>query len=58
MSRPARPDYAAIARIEREIYGETFTHDGAPLPAVCVNGCAKPLYKGGMCCPCYRRCRN
>jgi len=25
-----RPDYAAIARMEREIYGEAFKHDGAP----------------------------
>ena len=25
-----RPDYAHIARMEREIYGETFSHDGAP----------------------------
>lgn len=25
-----RPDYAHIARMEREIYGEAFTHDGAP----------------------------
>jgi hypothetical protein len=30
--RPARPrpDYAAIARMERRIYGETFGHAGAP----------------------------
>jgi hypothetical protein len=28
-NRP-RPDYALIAEMEREIYGETFTHDGAP----------------------------
>ena len=27
--RPA-PDYAAIARMEREVYGETFGHEGAP----------------------------
>lgn len=25
-----RPDYAAIARMERDIYGETFGHEGAP----------------------------
>ena len=25
-----RPDYAAIARLEREVYGETFKHEGAP----------------------------
>jgi hypothetical protein len=25
-----RPDYRHIARIEREIYGEAFHHDGAP----------------------------
>ena len=25
-----RPDYAHIASMEREVYGETFTHDGAP----------------------------
>lgn len=25
-----RPDYAHIARMEREVYGETFRHDGAP----------------------------
>jgi hypothetical protein len=27
-----RPDYALIAAIEREVYGETFRHDGAPEP--------------------------
>lgn len=27
-NRP-RPDYSAIARMEREVYGETFQHDGA-----------------------------
>jgi hypothetical protein len=31
VNRP-RPDYAAIARMEREIYGEAFNHDGAPEP--------------------------
>lgn len=25
-----RPDYAAIARMERDVYGETFQHDGSP----------------------------
>ena len=25
-----RPDYSLIARMEREIYGEAFSHDGAP----------------------------
>ena len=25
-----RPDYSAIARMEREVYGETFKHEGAP----------------------------
>jgi hypothetical protein len=30
-SRP-RPDYSLIAAMEREIYGETFGHDGAPEP--------------------------
>lgn len=30
-SRP-RPDYAHIARMEREVYGEAFHHDGAPAP--------------------------
>lgn len=29
LERP-RPDYAAIARMERRIYGETFGHAGAP----------------------------
>jgi hypothetical protein len=28
----AVPDYAAIAAMEREVYGETFTHEGAPKP--------------------------
>ena len=32
LDRP-RPDYAAIARMEREIYGETFKHEGAGQPA-------------------------
>jgi hypothetical protein len=27
---PPRPDYALIASMEREIYGEAFHHDGAP----------------------------
>ena len=30
-SRP-RPDYSAIAAMEREVYGETFEHEGAPKP--------------------------
>jgi hypothetical protein len=29
LERP-RPDYAAIAAMEREVYGETFEHEGAP----------------------------
>ena len=29
LDRP-RPDYAAIARMEREVYGEAFKHEGAP----------------------------
>ena len=29
LGRP-RPDYSAIAAMEREVYGETFEHDGAP----------------------------
>lgn len=29
LDRP-RPDYSAIAAMERDIYGETFGHDGAP----------------------------
>ena len=28
--RRPRPDYALIARMEREVYGEAFHHDGAP----------------------------
>ena len=28
-NRP-RPDYSVIARMEREVYGETFEHEGAP----------------------------
>lgn len=28
--RARRPDYSRIATLEREIYGETFSHDGAP----------------------------
>lgn len=31
-----RPDYAAIARMERDVYGETFGHDGAPARTVGV----------------------
>lgn len=31
-----RPDYAAIARMERDVYGETFEHDGAPARTVGV----------------------
>ena len=30
---PLRPDYSRIAAMEKEIYGEVFTHDGAPAPA-------------------------
>jgi hypothetical protein len=29
-----RPDYAAIASMEREVYGETFRHEGAPARTV------------------------
>lgn len=32
-----RPDYAAIARMEREVWGEAFRHEGAP-------AVVKPLY--------------
>jgi len=33
-----RPDYAAIARMEREVYGETFKHEGAPPARRTVSG--------------------
>ena len=29
------PDYALIARMEREIYGQTFGHEKAPGPTAC-----------------------
>jgi hypothetical protein len=29
VARP-RPDYPVIAAMEREVYGQTFRHDGAP----------------------------
>lgn len=32
LDRP-RPDYASIARMERDIYGRTFEHDGASRPS-------------------------
>lgn len=41
-NRP-RPDYARIARLEREIFGEAFRHDGAPDDG-------KPQM-GGFCLP-------
>jgi hypothetical protein len=31
---PRRPDYALIASMEREVYGEAFRHDGAPAAEV------------------------
>lgn len=30
---PRRPDYALIASMEREVWGETFRHDGSPVAA-------------------------
>lgn len=38
----AVPDYAAIARMEREVYGEAFTHDGAPSSSGFV--CGGPVH--------------
>ena len=31
MAARPRPDYALIASMEREVYGETFRHDGSPV---------------------------
>jgi hypothetical protein len=61
LDRP-RPDYAAIARMEREIYGETFEHDGVPVPAAPVRRpAARRCHDGhlrnddGTCWQCDRR---
>ena len=67
LDRP-RPDYSLIAAMEREIYGETFKHDGAPLPPPRVvsgpHGLSAPRACGlcgipgtfarGLCGDCYR----
>ena len=44
LERP-RPDYSAIAAMEREVYGETFEHDGGPETAPPVAALFKP---GGL----------
>ena len=44
LDRP-RPDYSAIAAMEREVYGETFEHDGGPETAPPVAALFKP---GGL----------
>ena len=35
---PLRPDYSRIAAMEKEIYGEVFTHDAAPAAAARAQG--------------------
>ena len=47
-------DYAFIAHMEREIYGKTFEHDGAPGPARCPEGRGEQLKcdKGDACWYC------
>ena len=67
-NRP-RADYASIAAMEREIYGETFEHDGAPKPVRTVSGphgspaasracwhCGTPSSSriNGLCTGCYK----
>jgi len=61
LDRP-RPDYSAIAAMEREVYGETFDHDGAPSQKGRSNPdlgrcdfCDRPVYLGGMCLQCARK---
>ncbi|HEX3960913.1 MAG TPA: hypothetical protein VHZ03_30560 [Trebonia sp.] len=55
-----RPDYAHIARMERDIFGETFEHDGAPQVSrpqrqTCGNG--HPQAVTGACWVCGNRRR-
>lgn len=63
-NRP-RPDYASIAAMEREIYGETFGHEGAPKAVRTVSGphglpgttqacwhCGDRARIRGLCLPC------
>lgn len=60
-----RPDYAAIAAMEREVYGEAFEHEGAPKPVRTVSGphglpaaaqacwhCGDRARIRGLCLPC------
>ena len=59
-----RPDYSLIARMEREIYGEAFSHDGAPEVAASTRiarsscHCGAPALARGSCPDCLRRIRR
>ena len=51
-SRP-RPDYSAIARMEREVYGREFGHDGAPgFPPGSVENAVALASGNGLCDGC------
>ena len=39
---PPRPDYALIASMECEVFGETYHHDGAPVIDAFAEACAVP----------------
>ena len=61
VDRP-RPDYSAIAAMEREVYGEEFKHEGAPSQRGRSNPnlgqcdyCDRPVYLGGQCLQCVRK---
>jgi hypothetical protein len=64
-NRP-RPDYSLIAAMEREVYGETFGHEGAPNPVRMVAGqtrmcarCMAPYARiDGHCAACYGKRRR
>jgi hypothetical protein len=48
-----RPDYAAIARMEREVWDEAFEHEGAPAPAPrVISGRTAPAAPNRKCARC------
>lgn len=48
---PPRPDYALIASMEQEVFGEAYEHAGAP-PAMRGAYAHRPAHGGGHCLAC------
>ena len=57
LDRP-RPDYTRIASLEREVYGETFKHEGAPNQVPQIRSCCGTPLAGGHAGTCRHSLMN